>query len=372
MKKMMIAVLAGTMLAGFANAQDAAPKPTWTDSLKLKGDVRARFESIDQEGKDQRDRTRIRARLGAYAKVNDEVDAAIALASGSDDPVSTNQTLDDGFSTKEIRLDLAYIDLHPEMLGGANIVLGKMNMPFIAVNDLQWDGDLNPEGAALKFATSASDSMKLMLNAGSFWIDERSSDSETMLYGAQAAAEMKTDAVKILGGASYFMYDGIKGYAPVFDDTDSFGNTVNETVDPVTGDVIEMTYANDYEIVEVFAKVGFDAGLPVEFSGNYVVNQDADDNDTGYMVGVKLGKLKDPGSLEFGYSFRELEADAVLGVYADSDPWNGGTDGSSHKLSLGYQIAKNLTGNATYFISEKGIDSGVDYNRLQVDVAVKF
>lgn len=372
MNKFMTAILAGSMLTGIVQAQDAAPKSTWADKLTLKGDVRARFESIDEDGKDTRDRARLRARLGAYAQVSDEIDAAIGLASGSDDPVSTNQTLGDGFSSKDVRLDLAYIDLHPEALTGANILLGKMKMPFIAVNDLQWDGDLNPEGAALNYAAGINDSLKLLLNAGSFWVEERSSDDETMLYGAQAAVELKTDAVKLLGGASYFMYDAIKGYAPVFDETDSFGNTVVETVDPVTGEVTEMVYANDYEIVELFAKIGFDAGLPVEISGNYVVNQDADDNDTGYMAGIKFGKLKDPGSMEFGYSFRELEADAVLGVYADSDAWNGGTDGSSHKLSLGYQIAKNLTGNATYFISEKGIDSDKDYNRLQVDVSVKF
>lgn len=367
MKKLMIAMIAGSILAGVnAHAQEAAAKPQWTDSIKVKGDIRTRFESIDEEGKDTRDRARIRARLGAHAKVNDEVDAAIALASGSDDPVSTNETLDGGFSTKDIRLDLAYIDLHPELLGGGSVILGKMNMPFIAVNDLQWDGDLNPEGAALNLELPAGDTVKLLVNGGAFWVEERSSDDETMLYGAQIAADVKTDELKLTAGASYFLYDNIEGFAPIFDVEDSFGNSVIESEDG------ELTYATGYEIVELFAKVGFDAGLPVTISGNYVVNQDADDNDTGYMVGIKLGKLKDPGSFDFGYSYRELEADAVLGVYADSDIGGGGSDIKGSKLSAGYQFAKNLSGNVSYFISQKGVDDGVDYDRIQIDLIAKF
>lgn len=367
MKKIVLAALAGSMLAGMNVQAQEASASSWADKLTLKGDLRARFESIDEEGKETRDRARLRARLGAYATVSDEVDAAIALASGDSDPVSTNQTLDEGFSSKDVKLDLAYIDLHPEVLPGS-IVLGKMIKPFINVNDLIWDGDLNPEGASAKFVFG--EGIKIHAQAGAFWVEERSSDDETMLYSAQAAAELKTDAAKITAGASYYLYDSMAGFAPIYDETDSFGNTVIESVD-ADGNVT-YTYAYDYELFELFAKIGFDAGLPVELTGNYVVNQDADENDTGYMFGIKLGKLKDPGSFDIGYSFRELEADAVVGAFSDSDFIGGGTDGSGHKLSLGYQIAKNLTGNATYFMSEKGIDSGVDYDRLQLDLVVKF
>jgi len=366
MKKLMIAMVAGSIITGFnAQAQEAAAKPQWTDSIKLKGDVRARYESIDEEGKDTRERGRIRARLGAYTKVNDEIDAAIALASGNDDPVSTNETLDSGFSSKDIRLDLAYIDAHPALLGGGNLIFGKMNMPFIAVNDLQWDSDLNPEGAALQLELP-TDAVKLLANGGAFWVEERSGDPETMLYGMQAAAEMKTDAVKVTAGASFYLYDNVEGYAPIFDEESGFGNTVIEAEDG------SLTYANGYEIFELFAKFGFDVGLPIEFSANYVDNQEADEENTGYMLGIKLGKLKDVGSFEFGYSFRELEADAVLGVFADSDIGGGGSDIEGSKLTAGYQIAKNLVGNISYYISQNGIDDGTDYDRLQIDLIAKF
>jgi len=380
MKKTMIAMLVGSMLTAYqANAQEAAaavpapaPKPSWADTVTFKGDIRVRGEYIDKEGSDTRERARIRARLGANAKVSDEIDATIALASGNDDPVSTNQTLGDGFSTKDIGLDLAYIDLHPDAVSDLNILLGKMKQPFIAVNDLQWDGDLNPEGAALNYEIPTGDTISLLLNGGAFWVQERSTDDETMLYGAQAALQMKDEDLTLTTGASYFYYDNIEGFDPIYDPLDSFGNSVTETVDPVTGEVTEMVYATGFEILELFAEAGFDLGAPVVFSASYVVNQDADEDDTGYMVGFKVGKLKKTGSFEFGYSYRELESDAVLGAFADSDSFGGGTDGKTHKLNLGYQIAKNLSSSLTYFMGETGLDDGVDYDRVQLDLSTKF
>lgn len=380
MKTKLIALLVGLVLtANQTRAEEAAaatpvpaPAPSRMDTVAFKGDIRIRGEYIDKEGSDTRERARIRVRFGTDVKVSDEIDATIALASGEDDPVSTNQTLGDGFSSKQINLDLAYINLHPDEVSDLNILLGKMKQPFIAVNDLQWDSDLNPEGAALNYEIPAGDTISLLLNGGAFWVEERSSEDETMLYGTQAALQMNGDELKLTAGASYFFYDNIEGYAPIYDPLDSFGNSVDETVDPVTGEVTDMTYATGFEILELFTEAGFNLGAPVVVSASYVVNQDADDDDTGYMVGLKVGKLKKVGSCEFGYSYRELEANAVLGVFADSDSFGGGTDGKTHKISLGYQIAKNLSTSLTYYTGQAGLDDGVDYDRVQLDLSTKF
>ena len=87
----------------------AGETPDWTENISLKGDLRLRHEIIDQDYKDTRNRTRLRARLSLKGQVNDEVNVHLRLASGSDDPVSTNQSLDDGFSSKDINLNLAYM-----------------------------------------------------------------------------------------------------------------------------------------------------------------------------------------------------------------------------------------------------------------------
>ena len=46
---------------------------SWTDRVAWKGDYRFRYEDIDEEGKDGRDRYRIRARPALVAKVSDTV-----------------------------------------------------------------------------------------------------------------------------------------------------------------------------------------------------------------------------------------------------------------------------------------------------------
>jgi TolA-binding protein len=89
----------------------------WVENIKISGDFRYRHESIDAEDLHDwatgHNRHRIRARLGIDAKVNDEFDLGFRIASGSGDPASTNQTLADSFSSKELWLDLAYFNYHP-------------------------------------------------------------------------------------------------------------------------------------------------------------------------------------------------------------------------------------------------------------------
>ena len=106
----LFALLVCMLVPAFAQAAE------WHEKLKLKGDVRFRNELIQQEDKEDNFRWRMRARLAAEAEINETWSAAIGLASGSDDPVSTNQTLTSGFSRKYISIDLAYVDFHPKQI----------------------------------------------------------------------------------------------------------------------------------------------------------------------------------------------------------------------------------------------------------------
>ena len=72
----------------------AAPrKNEWTDTIAIKGDFRYRYEHIDAERSDTRERNRVRARAEISAKPTDNLKVGIGIASGGDDPVSTNKTL---------------------------------------------------------------------------------------------------------------------------------------------------------------------------------------------------------------------------------------------------------------------------------------
>ena len=97
-------LLSLTAVVVFAQAGMAG---NWWEKVKIKGDLRYRHEMIDKEDKDDRHRHRVRARLGIFGDVSPYTKVGIQLATGSNDPVSTNQTLDGAFSTKQVGIDHA-------------------------------------------------------------------------------------------------------------------------------------------------------------------------------------------------------------------------------------------------------------------------
>ncbi len=355
----------------------------WVEKVKISGDFRYRYEGIDSQsgGKwtDSVNRNRIRARLGISAKVNDEVDLGFRLASGSADPVSTNQTLENSFSSKDIWLDLAYFDWHPGMMQGFNFIGGKMPQPFYRVgsNQLIWDDDLNPEGLAVKYELPLNDNLKAYINGGGFWVNERdSADSvDSSLWGVQGYLKNKFDAdTYILGGMSYYDYGNIEGEGDIYTAWKGgttrkwFGNTFSGAT-ANTG-----VFAYDYDILEGFAEYGFKlAEYPAVVYGNYAHNTAAPSSKSnGWLVGCTFNKLKDTGSWRVGYDYRDIDSDAVVGQFNDSDFVGGGTDGKGHRFNFAYQLAKNFEAGLTYFLNERKDDDKNDYHRLQADLVFKF
>jgi hypothetical protein len=380
MKKALLGMVIGSLAGAIAvHAQSPAEPPkaatSWADKVTVKGDVRLRYEEIDEEGKDNRERWRIRARLGAVAKASSEVDAAIQFTTTEkNDSVSGNQTLTDSYSRKDAYLDLAYLDYHPEALEGLRLVGGKMENPFYRVADLVFDNDLNPEGVALKYKADGESLVAWALGTYLPTV-ERAADDDTSLLGAQVGATLKNEEAKqaFTVGASFYTYDNIEGMGVLGNDpTTGRGNSVEKVTDE-EGTVTSATYLGEYNLYEGFIEANVDVGIPLRGYGNYVMNNDAFDEDTGYLVGLTLGKAKDPNTFEFDYNYRELENDAVVGAFSDSDSFGGGTDGEGHRFSLGYQITKGLKGNVTYFMNEKAVSKGgLDYDRLQIDLVAKI
>jgi putative porin len=354
--------------------EEAKSKSSWTDRIKVHGDLRYRHEWIDREGRKDHTRHRVRGRVGVTAQLTDTVDVGFQIASGSDDPVSTNQTLDMGFSSKDVWIDLAYFDWHPEQVDGLHIVGGKMKNPFYrpGKTELVWDGDLRPEGLALKYSGDFGNA-KPFASLGGFWVDERSNDSDSYILGAQAGLKYKlSDTLSLTGGVSIYNYDDIQNRAPFYDASDSFGNSIRLADFRNAGSPI--LYAEDFTEVEVFGELNAKvAGLPVSVFGDYVQNVDADDDDTGWLAGFKIGRCKEPGSFEFSYNYRELERDAVVGAFTSSDFGGGGTDGKGHTFGAGYQVSKRIALGASYFLNDVGLEGhSDDYERLQLDAKFKF
>lgn len=353
-----VAVLAFLLLACPAFAADEPQ--TGTDRLEFHGDLRLRYENIDEEGEAGRERARFRTRFGVSAAVSPDVEVVVRLATGGDDPVSTNQSFGDGFSTKDIGVDLAYVDWHAAP--GLRILGGKMKNPLFRPggDPLVWDGDLNPEGVAARYAQGA-----WFANAGVFSVEERSSASDSLLHAAQLGRTFDlTGSATLTAGVGYFAYTQTVGASPFYDGSPN-GNSVD------AGGL----YVYDYRDTEWFAQVTSRLGeRPFLAFAHWVRNEKAGDEDTGWALGVKLGSAKAPGDWALNWTYRDIGADSEIGTFSDSDFGGGGTDVSGHVLKGVYAVSARIGLGATFFVNRVDRFQGDehDYRRLQLDVEFKF
>jgi hypothetical protein len=344
-------------------------KKQWTDNVIIKGDFRYRHETILEENSPERNRERFRMRIGADAKISDDFKAVFRLASGGDDPVSTNQTLGSSFTSKTIMIDLAYFEWKPTNMKGFCATGGKVKNPFETPgkSDLIWDGDLTLEGMTASYTFSDS-SIAPFVNAGGFWVEERGSAPDSGLLGAQVGLNIAfSKETKLKLGVGYFDYQHTKGYRAFYGGTTApfkgFGNSLDAG----------GNYLNDYDETEVFSEFSFKAGgLPISIFADFVNNADADKNNNGYFIGFSLGKDKEAGDWLIRYDYRKLERDAVIGAFTDSDCWGGGTNGKGHRISFSVVVAKNTMLGVTAFFDKKDIISNTDYKRFQFDISFKF
>ena len=133
--------------------------------FRWSGDVRVRGESFFQKGAVDRNRARIRLRLGLEGDPNQDFTGGLYLASGFvtgsggpagavgslANPTSANDTLSNFFERKAISFDRGFIVYHPQGLKWLRLTGGKFAYDFPRT-DITFDPDLNPEGFTEKFS----------------------------------------------------------------------------------------------------------------------------------------------------------------------------------------------------------------------------
>ena len=219
--------------AATAIAATSGKRPgSWTDKISFKGDLRYRYENIDDEGIDNvRERQRIRARTTMTARPGDNAAVVFRLASGgSADPGSTNQTLGNGGTSKDLYLDQAYFNWQASPV--LRIIGGKMPNPWFIPggNGMLWDSDYNPEGLAFKYDRGSA----FFMGNVNLIESDTSKANARIGYGVQGGfdGEVGTSS-KLVVGAGYMEF-GVAGECAYYDGK-FFGNTTVESASDCEG-----------------------------------------------------------------------------------------------------------------------------------------
>ena len=353
----------------------------WASNTRLTGDMRVRNDYINIEderksGGRDKDRQRLRARLGVVTQVNPEVEVGIQIASGnSADRRSTNQDMDGYFDKKALWLDLGYIDYHPLAVPGLKLFGGKMKQPWLAVGDVAWDGDINPEGFAAQYVRKSG--TNTLTTSASYMIlkdnvdgDGVEWDNDLAVYTAQAAyAFDPSDSMRLTLGASINEFSNEEQQLPsppeVAVGLRGNGNTTDA-----------------FSLVEGFGQLDV-IGLPLPLSlyGQYVVNRDSRDfatfsdggEDTAWLFGVRTNIA----GIMLDYNYRDVERNAVVGNLTDSDFGAGYVGASGHKLKAQYDFLKNFNLTVTWMPSQSDTASRLnpddaDVETLMIDLNARF
>lgn len=375
----------------------------WLPKLTFSGDFRARFEhfdfSEDETGskKDNRSRGRYRARIGIGAEINDYANVFLRLASGPDDPTSTNQTMGDSldFDSDPIRFDAAYVKFSPwkggkvPNLEGAKLFVqaGKMDNPFYSKvgKNYIWDGDLTPEGVSASFSTPVDDGVNLFANAGYFIFDENSSAKDPHVLGLQLGTQARVmDGVELGGHAAYYRFSSLNSAFV----TRAYG--MGNVVDGLTGESGGGSL-NEVE-AKLYGKYTGIADWPITVYGSVFKNLDAERSatftdvgreDLGWGIGVETGDAKKYVELGLGYWY--FEANSFPGVFIDADPTDAKTNRESLVFHVKRQVWSNTVAGLTLFQSDEIEDSAgfqaamgggsvadAERTRIQADLEFKF
>lgn len=342
---------------------------SWLKKFKPKADLRLRHEQLfrgpnNRSGRTfDRTRERVRFRIGGEYFFTKNLKAGFRLVTGGNDPVSTNQTLDNTFSSKGFNFDRGYADWKYKML---QLKGGKFGVPFMK-SELIWDSDLSLEGAAEKL-THKFGGTKIELIFGQFVVEEfgpsstNSNKDDPYLAAYQGVVSQKLGSLgKAKVSVGYFDYQGLAGNVST---QATKGNTVDGAGNLVT----------NYDILDIMGEFKTDMilGIPVKVFAEYAqnVNGRADNlENKAWQVGAKVGKsVKKFGDWQAKYIYREVERDAVFDAVSDSDFHEGGTNAKGSELGLKVGLYDGILFNASYFITEDITGPKDQLDRLQLDL----
>ncbi|MDO9204579.1 putative porin [Methylotenera sp.] len=402
--------------------------PEWIDRMVWEGDLRFRYQNDKfptgnpdprdfnlanggadlNNTSDDRSRTRLRARLGVKAQVNDWMSAGLRMTTGSlGDPISPNQTQEAASAKYTLGVDRAY--MNAEIKPWLNVVGGRFANPWFST-DLVWDPDLAFDGVAVSFTPKINDNWSGFATIGAFPLDEIEGSNlnkakSKWMYGSQAGIKWTSankSSAKV--GVALYDFDNVEGISnpnnlnsydatvPVFRTKGNSYFDINEQFNNVA--TSKYSLASKFRELNLTGEVDIAAFDPVHviLTGDYVRNIGFDSKEISRRTGlnnsflpkkqVNAYQLKLTVGMPSTYkahdwqafaAYKRLEADSVLDAYTDSDFYLGGTNAKGWVLGGSYGLDKNTWLTARWFsadeIEPRGASLfGASLSPLSIDV----
>jgi hypothetical protein len=381
--------------------EEAAKHPSkfpW--GIEIIGSVTLRYDITEVEDRqdllledNEVEGLRSRNRLGFYYYPDGPVVGGLRLTTGGDpNPTSPFGRPGDAFRSKSFRLDEYYFTIRPlkffddrpfaEHPFHVELLVGKPHNPIWTgerggfVSELVWDKDVNPEGLALKLSTHKLGPVGVDFLT-SYYIVEQLDDlrfqgftKDTYLITAQL--RLKFEPTPDIGGSiafTFYDWENLNAGArsPVFDPANvvvtpgqrafllrpGFQIT-NNTRDLGVGAVGFLE--SDFQVIDLAGQVYF--GLPVPslrpeifLYGEYINNLSVDNEEQGYGITIGLrGGGKDLALNPFmlWFTYRDVDQDATLATFADSD-LGAGTGYRGFSVGGTYRVHRNLQFEVKYY-----------------------
>jgi hypothetical protein len=417
-----------------------AALPDWLSRVRVFGDLTLRgqldryaddnaqyalydYNAINQAGgigkvsypylntSEDRERLRLRARLGVEADMSQNLRLFIRLSSGAlTDPSSESQNLGTYAQRYAVAFDQAFFVWEPVSSSGlpANTLsAGRASNPWFSPTELVFARDLTFEGAAdtlrLGWGSGGAERSYVYLTAGGFPMLEvpLANSQNKWLVGGQMGTHLRWSdgADNLQFAVSYYDFRNVTGVRNVPDSTLTnytapafirYGNSVydisNSTVDP---SVNLFALASEFRLADIAAFYEHSLGrYTIALSGEGVRNIAYDratvealtqqptptPEDMGYVGEISFGN---PAITRFAdwrlaLGYRYVRRDAVLDAWTDADFHGGGTNAKGYYLWGTFAVNRNAWLRLRYLSGNEIDGPRYGFDILQLDMTARF
>jgi Putative porin len=374
------------------------------------GFLRATYPYLDTT--ENRNRFRLRARLGVEGDVSPYITAFIRLASGSltQNAASESQTLGTYGERYTVGFDQAYIRWNTntlDKLSFSSANFGRMPNPWFSPTELVYSRDLTFEGVSdtlrLGWGEGGSDRSHIYMTLGAFPMLEvpLANKENKWLVGGQLGTNLRwndgNDHFRL--GAAYYDFLHVTGRkndlestllnytAPVYVQN---GNTMFDILN--TNDLTANLFAlaSQFRLVDVAANFehNFSPRYSFALTGEAVRNIGYDRTEvellsnqlapskenTGYVGEVSFGApvVDKLWAWRTAVGYRYVKRDAVIDAWTDADFHEGGTNADGYFIWATLGVAKDTWLRVRYMSSNEidGPRYGLDI--VQIDLNARF